>query len=245
MPEDPAPVALITGAGSGIGRAVALHLAQEGYRLVLAGRRMGPLEETSSFLPAGTEAVCIPADVSDPASGHALVTTCLGRFGRLDVLVNNAAMAPLRPIERTTADLIQQTFFTNAIGPACTIAAAWLVFKRQHAEDRMSPLGHCVVNVSTLGTRDPFPGFFAYASSKAALNIMAHSCAKEGAEIGVRAFAVAPGAVETPMLRSIFDQDVLPPEHCLTPDAVADEVLACVMGERDAKNGQTIYLTLP
>jgi NAD(P)-dependent dehydrogenase (short-subunit alcohol dehydrogenase family) len=243
MPDHPIPVALITGAGSGIGRAVAVRLAREGFRLVLAGRRMGPLEDTASRLPPGTESVCVPADVSDPGSGHALVTTALGRFGRLDALINNAAMAPLRPIERTTADLIQQTFFTNAIGPACAIAAAWLVFSRQHAEGRTGPIGHCVVNVSTLGTRDPFPGFFAYASSKAALNLMAQSCAKEGAAIGVRAFAVAPGAVETPMLREIFPPDVLPPEHCLSPETVADEVIACIKGERDAKNGQTIYLT--
>jgi NAD(P)-dependent dehydrogenase (short-subunit alcohol dehydrogenase family) len=139
--------------------------------------------------------------------------------------------------------MIEKTYFTNAIGPACTIAAAWLVFRRQFSERRLSPIGQCVVNISTLGTRDPFPGFFAYASSKACMNVMAHSCAKEGAEIGVRAFSIAPGAVETPMLRSLFSREVLPADHALAPERVAEEILACIVGERDALNGQTIYLS--
>jgi NAD(P)-dependent dehydrogenase (short-subunit alcohol dehydrogenase family) len=164
------------------------------------------------------------------------------RFGRLDVLVNNAALAPLLPIEKTDAATIEQVYMTNAVGPACAIAAAWPVFIRQHAEGRMCRLGHRVVNVSTLGTSDPFAGFFAYAASKAAMNVMAASCANEGKRYGVRAFSVAPGAVETPMLRNIFSDKVLPPSRCLSPQAVAEEILACVMGERENLNGQTIFL---
>lgn len=243
MSEQITPVALVTGAGSGIGRAVARQLGAAGYRVVLVGRRADALEETAASLPEGCESLCVPADVSDPASGHVMVTTCLGRFGRLDVLVNNAGVAPLKPIDQTDAELIQQAFFTNSIGPACTIAAAWMVFRRQFEEQRMAPRGHCVINISTLGTLDPFPGFFAYAASKAGLNLMARSCAKEGAAIGVRAFAVAPGAVETPMLRGLFDPATLPSEACMTPEEVAEEVMACVNGERDRKNGETIFMS--
>lgn len=238
----PTPVAIITGAGSGIGRATARTLSRSGLNVVLVGRRSDALEETAAGLDEGSESLCVPMDVSDPASGHAMVTACLGRFGRLDVLVNNAGVAPLMPIGQTTAEVIQQCYMTNAIGPACAIAAAWAAFQRQHAEKRMGRLGHVVVNVSTLGTSDPFPGFFAYASSKAAVNLMAQSCAKEGKEIGVRAFAVAPGAVETQMLRALFSKEVLPPSQCLSPQRVAEEILACVMGERDMQNGKTIYL---
>lgn len=245
MSEQITPVALVTGAGSGIGRAVARQLAAAGYRVVLAGRRANALEETAASLPEGCESLCIPVDVSDPGSGHVMVTTCLGRFGRLDVLVNNAGVAPLKPIDQTDAELIQQAFFTNSIGPACTIAAAWMVFRRQYAENRMAPRGHCIVNISTLGTLDPFPGFFAYAASKAGLNLMARSCAKEGAAIGVRAFAVAPGAVETPMLRANFPEKMIPRAKALAPEDVARVIAACVLGERDAENGQVIWVASP
>lgn len=238
----PVPVAIITGAGSGIGRSLAHMLANEGMKLVLVGRRGDALARVQSELAAGTESVCAPMDVADPASAHAMITTALGRFGRVDVLVNNAAYAPLLPISETRADLIQQVYMTNAVGPACAIASAWRVFQRQHATKRMSAIGHCIVNVSTLGTTDPFPGFFAYASSKASMNVMAKSCAREGRDIGVRAFAVAPGAVETPMLRAIFSTEQIPGDKCLQPEEVASEIVACITGERDEKNGQTIFL---
>ncbi|MBY0311607.1 MAG: SDR family oxidoreductase [Phycisphaerales bacterium] len=240
--ENTRPVAIVTGAGSGIGRATALALGREGLRVVLVGRRVEQLDQTLDDLPEESEGVSVPMDVSDPASGQQMVAAAIANFGRLDVLINNAAAAPLLAIDKSTPELIQQVYMTNAVGPACAIAAAWTVFKRQHAEDRMSPLGHCIVNVSTLGTDDPFPGFFVYAASKSPLNLMAKSCAKEGREIGVRAFAVAPGAVETPMLRAIFDTSTLPSANCLTPEMVAEEILACVTGERDLKNGQTLFM---
>jgi NAD(P)-dependent dehydrogenase (short-subunit alcohol dehydrogenase family) len=236
------PVAIITGAGSGIGQAVARTLSRSGLRIVLVGRREAALEETAASLPEGAESLCIPLDVSDPATAEEMVAGCMARFGRLDVLINNAGIAPLRPIDETDAATIQQVYMTNAVGPACAIAAAWPVFKRQHAHGEFGPMGHRVVNISTLGTTDPFPGFFAYAASKASLNTMALSCALEGKDFGIKAFSVAPGAVETQMLRAIFTESQLPPAKCLTPQRVAEEILACVMGERDSQNGKTIYM---
>ena len=236
------PVAIVTGAGSGIGRATALTLARSGLQVVLVGRREAALEETADMLPDGAESLCIPLDVSDPATAEEMVAGCVARFGRLDVLVNNAGLAPLLPIDKTDAATIQQVYMTNAVGPACAIAAAWPVFMRQHANGDFAPIGHRIVNVSTLGTSDPFPGFFAYAASKASLNTMAMSCAMEGKPFAVKAFSVAPGAVETSMLRAIFPETVLPASKCMTPQRVAEEILACVMGERDAMNGKTIYL---
>lgn len=237
------PVAIVTGAGSGIGREVAKRLAADGFNLVLVGRRAETLEQTKNMLTEGSDCLCVPADIADLAQAQAIVLAAVDRFGRLDALVNNAALAPLKPIDEHSPELIQQVYMTNSIAPACTIAAAWNVFKQQHAQKRKSHMGACIVNVSTLGTRDPFPGFFAYAASKAAMNLMVKSCAAEGHDIGVRAYAVAPGAVETDMLRTLFNAKTLPPENCLPPERVADEIVACILGERPDRNGQVIYMS--
>lgn len=227
--------ALITGAGSGIGREVAVRLAAEGYRLVLVGRREGPLRETAAMAGAGADgAVVYAADVADAAKVRGAVDAAVQRFGRLDVLVNNAGYAPLLPIERTTPEVIEAAYRVNALAPAHAIARAWPVFLRQGSG--------CIVNISTMGTDDPFEGFFAYAASKAAVNLMAKSCAKEGRPHGIRAFAVAPAAVETAMLRGLFPPEVIPPEACLSPGEVAAVVVDCVLGRRDEENGRTIFL---
>lgn len=238
-----APVAIITGAGSGIGRATAIALAQSGHNVVLVGRRIGVLEETLQLLPERASGVCVSADLGDSEQAASIVEAALERFGRVDVIVNNAALAPLKPIDETPVDLIEEVYSVNAIGPACVIAAAWPVFKKQYAQAPSAGAGACIVNVSTLGTLDPFPGFFAYAASKAAMNLMAKSCAAEGRPFGIRAFAVAPGAVETEMLRAIFSAEVLPSDKCLSAERVAEEIVACVNGERDAHNGRIIYMS--
>jgi NAD(P)-dependent dehydrogenase (short-subunit alcohol dehydrogenase family) len=243
-PSDPsAPVAIITGAGSGIGRCTAATLARAGFRVVLIGRTAESLVATRDALPEGSESEVVPADVADPDSSHEIIKSAIDRFGRLDAIINNAASAPLLPIEQHTPEIIEAIFRTNTIGPACLIAAAWPIFKQQHSTGRAHPLGATIVNVSTLGTRDPFPGFFGYASSKAALNLMVKSAASEGREFNIRAYAIAPGAVETDMLRAIFSHDILPSSQCLSAERVAEELAACALGERLQYNGQVIFMS--
>ncbi len=230
------PVAMLTGAGGGIGRAAALLLARRGWRLTLAGRTRRTLEETAAAIPAA-QSLILTADIADPAAAKRLVDDTFSRFGRIDALINNAGLAPLLPIEQTDPETLRRVFETNAIGPGRLIHHVWPVMAAQKSGR--------IVNVSTLGTRDPFPGFFAYAASKAALNLFAQSCAKEGAEHGIRAFSVAPGAVETGMLRALFSERDLPPEACMSPEDVAEIVVACAAGERDEDNGRTIFLSAP
>lgn len=245
-PPPPAPpvsrrVALITGAGSGIGRAISLALAQEGYFLALVGRRADALAQTLDAARDGRDArdtgMLIPADVSDPARASAAVHRCIDEAGVLDVLVCNAGLGTLAPIAQTSMDLVEQTMRINALAPAAMVLAAWPAFTAQHAAGRASA---CVVHISSMACIDPFPGFFAYASSKAAMSMQAASIAKEGGAIGVRAFALAPGAVETSMLRAAFDEQAISTADTLPPEAVAKVVMACVRGERDADNGRVI-----
>ncbi|GAB5495237.1 MAG: SDR family oxidoreductase [Phycisphaerales bacterium] len=227
------PIALVTGASSGIGLATAKLLSEQGYHVVLAARQEGPLNDAAASIEGTTTVARI--DVADQIQCRALIDRINDEFGRLDVLVNNAGYAPLLPIDQTDDRTIEQAYRVNAMGPASLIAHAWPIFRSQQAS--------CIVNVSTMGTDNPFPGFFAYASSKAAVNLMTRSCAKEGAEFNIRAFAVAPGAVETPMLRGLFDTETLPESDCLSPEDVAEVIVSCIAGEMDDKNGEVLWVS--
>jgi len=234
--DDASPgVVVITGAGSGVGRAAALSLSKRGRRLVLVGRRPEPLEETRKMLEA--DSLVVAADAADPASIERIVDEAVGRFGGVDAYVGCAGAAPLAPIEKTTPALLDEVYRSNTFGPALLIARLWpgMTARRRGV----------IVLVSSMATADPFPGFFVYAGAKAACNLMVRSCAKEGRRFGVRAFAVAPGAVETAMLRENFTTAQIPERKCLSPEAVADVIAACIAGERDAENGSTIYLPSP
>ena len=234
------PVVILTGAGSGIGRATAIELSARGARLVLAGRRTELLEETGSML--GTAWHAVQTDVRDPVQCGNLIRAAVERFETVDALVNNAGWAPCQPIGKHTPDLIRHAFEINAIGPAQLIADVWPVFEARASEGLP---GGCIVNVSSMATIDPFNGLFAYAAAKTALNSMIRSCHREGADLGIRCFAVAPGAVDTEMLRSILSEDLLPNDRTIAPQAVASVIADCVDGTLDAKMGETLYMPMP
>ena len=228
------PAAIITGAGSGIGRAAAIMLAQRGYSLALVGRRESHLLETEALTG---RAMILTADISDANDCQTVISRTETTFGRIDVLVNNAGLAPMMSVEKSGPAVIDEVFGVNALGPAYLIHAAWPIFLRQKRG--------CIVNVSSMSSIDPFTGLFAYAAAKASVNLMALSCAKEGKEHGIRAFSVAPGAVETSMLRKIVSEKDLPRSRTLTPETVAEVIVECIEGKRDSENGKTILLDSP
>jgi len=231
-PPTASRAAIITGGSAGIGLATARLLAGEGWRVLLVGRDADRLQRAADGLDGA--AVACPADVGESTAPRAIVACALEAFGRIDALVNNAGTAPLVPIAETTAELVSSTFSVNAIGPACLVLAAL---------EHLRASGGRVVNVSSAAVRDPFEGFFAYAASKAAVEVMVRSIAKEAAP--VRAFAVAPGAVETAMLRSIVSESVVPASATLAPEDVARVIADCCLGRRDADNGRTIEVLPP
>ncbi|MEL6797046.1 MAG: SDR family oxidoreductase [Planctomycetota bacterium] len=231
------PVSIVTGASSGIGLATAKRLAEAGHHVVLVGRTEAKLHAAADAIETSAGTTAITANVGDPDQARAIISHVADDMGRVDAIVNNAGAAPLLPIDETTDETLDHTFRVNALGPAALIAEAWPIFKSQHSGR--------IVNVSTMGTQDPFPGFFAYAASKAALNLMTKSCANEGAEFGIRAFAIAPGAVETPMLRGLFDETMIPTDACLAPDDVAKVIVDCTLGVRDEDSGSIIWLPNP
>ena len=229
MPE---PVAVITGAGGGIGQAIALALAGAGYRVVLAGRDREAIDET--LRACNSHGIAVPTDVTRPPEVERLVSAALDRFGRIDALVNNAGFAPVRPIRDMTVDEWQAVIDTNLSAAFYATRAAWPAFERQG--------GGVVVNISSAAARDPFPGFAAYGAAKAGLNLLGLSAAREGAAAGVRVHTIAPGAVETGMFRRIMSPEQWPAEKTLDPADVAAVVLQCVRGDLRHASGEVIYL---
>ena len=253
----PHPVVIVTGAGSGIGRATAIDLSSRGCRIVLNGRRRDALEETAQSLTAPWSIVA--GDISDPLTTEQLIDDAVNTFGRLDAVVSNAGIAPCTPIEKHTPAMIREVFEIDALGPAYLFVAAWKQFQAQNALDnaagrgpgdpatqaRGAAAGGCLVLVSSMATIDPFPGLFAYAAAKSALNSMARSARAESKDLGIRCFVVAPGAVETAMLRAIVDTDLLPKDRALPPEAVAVVIAECIAGLRDEQVWETIVVPSP
>ena len=226
------PVAIITGAGRGIGRATALELHRRGYQLALAARGAEDLRETGRL--AGGSALCLPTDVTDPAQVDRLVEKALERYGRIDAVVNNAGLAPVRPIARMTPQEWRDVIDTNLSAAFYLTRAAWPAFERQR--------GGVIVNVSSAAARDPFPGFAAYGAAKAGLNLFGLSAAREGEAIGVRVHTIAPSAVETGMFRKIMTAEQYPKEKTLDPADVAKVIAGCVQGDLRYASGEVIYL---
>ncbi len=175
-----APVAIITGAGGGIGRATAIELAHRGYRLLLCGRTTESLAQTASA--AGTGMV-VSGDVTRSDDVDRIISAAISEFGRVDVLVNNAGIAPLLDLEKTSDAQWHAVLDTNLTAVFYACRAVWPVFRRLG--------GGVIVNVSSLAARDPFDGFAAYGSAKAGLNLLGLSLARQGATIGIRVCTVA------------------------------------------------------
>ena len=231
------PVAIVTGAGSGIGRAVALRLAVAGWAVALAGRTGSKLNETARLISAehGVEyPVLVQAgDLAEPRTAHDLVRAVGGRFGRVDGVVNAAGYAALASIESTTPELWRMVVDANLSAAVHVTRAAWAMLKVR---------GGVVVNVSSQASLDPFEGLWAYGAAKAGLNLWTLATAREGAGHGIKAVAIAPGAVETPMLRGLFAEEQVPGEACLTAEEVADLIVACVTGRRGFEPGEVISI---
>src|SRR4051812_19614544 len=222
-----APVALITGASRGIGRATAVALAQLGYRLALVARTEADLRETAGLtgLPAES-VVLIPADIAEPGQAKSAVGTTVARLGRLDALINVAGVAPVRSIVETSVEEWRAVLDTNLSASFYLMKFAWPYLKAAATADRHS----VIVNISSLASRDPFPGFAAYGAAKAALNVFGLVAAREGQADGIAVHTIAPGAVETAMFRQIMSTDQYSPDKTLTPEAVADVIARCVTG---------------
>jgi len=177
-------IALVTGAGSGIGRAVALALAKAGYTVVLAGRRLPQLDQVAR--EAGSRAVGMTADVTDPASVDALFARIAKDFGRLDLLFNNAGVsAPPAPLEDLPFDQWRSVVDTNLTGAFLCTQAAFRLMKTQQ------PRGGRIINNGSVSATAPRPRLVAYTASKHAVSGLTKATSLEG-----RAYDIACGQID-------------------------------------------------
>ncbi|MBX3378921.1 MAG: SDR family oxidoreductase [Phycisphaeraceae bacterium] len=234
MNQQETKAAVLTGAGSGIGQATARLLHASGFKLMLVGRNQTKLDAIAAECG---DALTRATDISDSSAVETMVADAAARLGRIDVLINNAGWTLLKPISEYAASEIEEIFRLNAIGPCVAIARA--------LPHMVAAGGGCIVNVASMAVVNPFPGLFAYAAAKASLTLMVKSVVNEEGRRGVRAFAVAPGAVETPLLRSMFAENTLPRRRALAPELVAQVIMDCVQGKRDSENGGTILIPSP
>ncbi len=193
-------VAIVTGAGSGIGRAVALALVREGYSLALAGRRREPLEETAAAGAAGARALVVPTDVSDPAAVAALFQKTTAAFERLDLLFNNAGVtAPPIPLEELGLEHWRAVVDVNLTGAFLCTQAAFRVMKAQ------TPRGGRIINNGSVSAYVPRPNSAPYTATKHAITGLTRSSSLDGRKYDIACGQIDIGNAATEMTAPMAD----------------------------------------
>jgi len=238
-------VVIVTGASRGLGRVMAVALAEEGATLVLAARTVPDLEETAAMVRAkGTNAISVPTDLADTASVENLLQQCLKSFGRVDVLVNNAAVNPsVKGAEKWTVEEWEQVIRVNLIGVfACTLAVG---------RQMIANGGGSIVNIASYCAEVPVHGQVAYSTSKAGVVHLTRALAVEWAKHGVRVNAVAPGTCAEGMSRELialggrYQQYVLakvPMGRFGRGEEIANAVAFLASGKASYITGQTLFV---
>jgi NAD(P)-dependent dehydrogenase (short-subunit alcohol dehydrogenase family) len=200
-------VAVVTGAGTGIGKAVALALARDGFAVVLAGRRPEKLEETAKEA-GNAKTVSVPTDVSDPESIRALFDKTKKSFGRLDLLFNNAGIgAPAVPMEELPLETWKKVVDTNLTGLFVCTQEAIKIMKAQ------TPAGGRIINNGSISAHTPRPRSAAYTATKHAVTGLTKQTALDCRGTGITCSQIDIGNAATPLTeRMVQGQGVLQPD---------------------------------
>ncbi len=186
--------AIVTGAGTGVGKAAALALLADGYNVVLAGRRAEPLAEVIAASGANARALALPTDVADPDSVKALFAATVAKFGRVDVVFNNAGVnAPGIPLEDLTIAQWKNVVDINLSGVFYCIQEAFRVMKAQ------TPQGGRIINNGSISAHTPRPNSIAYTSTKHAVQGLTKTASLDGRKYNIAVGQIDIGNAATEM----------------------------------------------
>jgi NAD(P)-dependent dehydrogenase (short-subunit alcohol dehydrogenase family) len=187
MENNVKPVWFITGASTGFGRSFAEYAIQQGYQVVVTARRLDKLESIRALAPGQVEALRM--DVNNGAEVAAAVAAAVSRFGRVDVLINNAGYGIVGAVEETPEHELRAQMETNFFGAVSVTRCLLPLFRQQQSG--------AIVNISSLGGQLSYPGFGAYSASKFALEGISEALAAELAPLGIKVLIVEPGQFKT------------------------------------------------
>lgn len=229
-------VAVITGGSRGIGRAIALRFAQAGYQLVLNARSALSTELMAAIEDYGVQYAFVQGDITHPETATKIVSTTFERFGRLDVLVNNAGITNDKLVMAMAVADFETVIDVNLVG---TFRVTQVAFKKM-----LRQRSGCIINLSSVIGQHGNIGQANYAASKAGVIGLTQSLAKEGALRGVRCNAIAPGMITTEMTAALKPsmleaiQAQIPLQRFGTPEEVADAAL--FLAENTYVTGQVL-----
>ncbi|WP_103030373.1 SDR family oxidoreductase [Salinibacter altiplanensis] len=216
-------VVVITGASSGLGEAAARHLSENGARVILGARRTQRLEAIADEITEdGGRALAVPTDVTERRQVQNLVDAAVDECGRIDVMLNNAGVMPLSPLDRLNVQEWDQMIDVNVKGVLYGIAAALPHMKEQKS-------GH-IINVASDAGHDVQPGSAVYSATKHAVRALSEGLRQETTPYGLRTTVISPGAVESELPDTISEDDVaeetdaLYDEHAVSADSFARAV---------------------
>ncbi len=236
-------VAIVTGGGKGIGRAIALGLAQAGASVVVASRTPKEIESVAEEIRRlGRKALAVATDLTANESLENLLNRTLQEFGRIDILINNAARSFLRSLMDLREDGWDKVFNTN-------VKAVWLL-SRLAAKKMMEQKSGRIINITTIGAEKAELGMGVYSSSKAALKMLTRCMAREWAEYGINVNAVGPGLTRTEFSKPIWSNPevaqqvtrMIPKGRLAEPEEIVGAVLFLASDGANFVTGQTIYV---
>lgn len=226
-------VVIVTGGGSGIGKVTALLFAEGGARVIVCGRRPEPLTETVRLIEQRRgNAVAVPIDVTDCTKVASMVHKVLHRFGKVDILINNAGIAIAKPFMETTEREWDEMLDTNlkSIYLCCKAVLPYMV----------EACSGVIVNVSSVLGKTGIANFGAYCASKFGVIGLTQALADELKPRGIRIYAVCPGSTYTDLHRKIIGEEMA--KRGMPPEQVARNIIGLVSGEIQSQSGGSIVV---